>query len=53
MTSPLDADEVEQTLPIDELLALSEISEEDIVEALIWWDETASDTWKGVLDEQG
>lgn len=38
-------------LPLDELLAMAAITEEDVQEALDWWRENASETWKDALDE--
>lgn len=38
------------TLPLDELLALASIDEEDVQNALDWWRAHASKTFEDVLD---
>jgi hypothetical protein len=48
----IDTDELlAEVAAIDDLLALADVTEDDIAEAVEWWNETASDTWKGVIDE--
>lgn len=39
-------------MPLDELMAFAAVSEDDIQAAIDWWNENASETWKGALDEQ-
>jgi hypothetical protein len=38
-------------MPLDDLMAMADVSEDDIAEAQEWWNETASDEWKGALDD--
>lgn len=39
-----------EPLDLDELLDFAEIDEEDVEDALDWFDENASPDWIGVLD---
>lgn len=38
-------------VPLDELLAMADITEEDIIAAQEWWNAHASKEWKGALDD--
>ena len=40
------------TLPVDVLMDMAEIAEDDIVAAQEWWNDTASEAWKGAIDDQ-
>jgi hypothetical protein len=40
-----------EPLDLEMLLDFAEVDEIDLDEAIQWWDETASDEWIGVLDD--
>lgn len=42
--------EMGERLTLDELLELADVDAADLDEAIVWWDEHASETFKGVLD---
>lgn len=46
---PIQSDVSGDPLPLDDLLSMADITEEDIIAAQEWWDETASDKFKGAL----
>ena len=51
-TKPSEDDPPEsQLIPLEDLLSLAEIDEEDIEAAILWWDDHASEDFKGALDE--
>lgn len=40
----------ELLIPFEDLLSMAEVDEMDIERAVQWWDDNASDAWKGALE---
>lgn len=41
-----------EPVDLDVLLEIAEIDEDDMADAIDWWDENASDEWVGALDNK-
>lgn len=51
--APNEQDErLDEVAPLDDLMAMAEITEDDIANAVDWWNENASEAWKGAIDGQ-
>lgn len=41
-----------ETVDLEVLLEIAEIDEDDMADAIDWWDENASEEWVGALDNK-